>query len=69
VVRDIVVWDLEMIPDLEGYATGNKCVGRSPEEVRATATISCKICIEAFVATSASVEAYVNAEIADCYCW
>jgi hypothetical protein len=34
VVRDIVVWDLEMIPDLEGYATSNKLcrqvAGRGP---------------------------------------
>src|SRR5260370_22065949 len=29
-----MVWDLETIPDLEGYARANNLIGRSPEEVR-----------------------------------
>jgi predicted PolB exonuclease-like 3'-5' exonuclease len=29
-----MVWDLETVPDLEGYARSNNLVGRLPEEVR-----------------------------------
>jgi 3'-5' exonuclease len=31
---DILVWDLETIPDLEGYARANDLVGKSPVEIR-----------------------------------
>jgi 3'-5' exonuclease len=31
---DIMVWDLETIPDLGGYARANNLVGRSPAEIR-----------------------------------
>ncbi len=29
-----MVWDLETVPDLEGYARANGLIGRSPEEIR-----------------------------------
>jgi 3'-5' exonuclease len=29
-----MVWDLETVPDLEGYARANNLVGKSPEEIR-----------------------------------
>jgi 3'-5' exonuclease len=29
-----MVWDLETVPDLEGYARANNLVGRSPDEIR-----------------------------------
>jgi len=32
---DIMVWDLETIPDLDGFARSNGLVGKSPAEVRA----------------------------------
>lgn len=32
---DVMVWDLETIPDLEGYARANDLVSRSPDEIRA----------------------------------
>ena len=32
---DIMVWDLETVPDLEGYARANNLIGKSPEEIRA----------------------------------
>jgi predicted PolB exonuclease-like 3'-5' exonuclease len=31
---DIMVWDLETVPDLEGYARANDLVGKSPTEIR-----------------------------------
>jgi 3'-5' exonuclease len=34
VPSDIIVWDLETIPDLEGYARANNLIGESPEEIR-----------------------------------
>ena len=33
--NEVMVWDLETVPDLEGYARANDLVGRSPEEIRA----------------------------------
>jgi predicted PolB exonuclease-like 3'-5' exonuclease len=30
-----MVWDLETVPDLEGYARANNLIGKSPEEIRA----------------------------------
>ena len=32
--NNIMVWDLETVPDLEGYARANNLVGKSPEEIR-----------------------------------
>jgi hypothetical protein len=32
---DIMVWDLEKIPDLDGFARSNGLVGKSPTEARA----------------------------------
>jgi len=29
-----MVWDMETVPDLEGYARANNLIGRSPEEIR-----------------------------------
>src|SRR5471030_533745 len=31
----IMVWDIETIPDLEGYAKANNLISRSPDEIRA----------------------------------
>lgn len=31
---NILVWDLETIPDLDGYARANNLLGKSPEEIR-----------------------------------
>src|SRR5271169_5127789 len=31
---DIMVWDLETIPDLDGFARSNGLVGKSPTEIR-----------------------------------
>ena len=33
---DIMVWDIETVPDLDGYARANNMVGRPPQEVRAS---------------------------------
>lgn len=32
--NDILVWDLETVPDLEGYARAKNLVGKSPQEIR-----------------------------------
>jgi 3'-5' exonuclease len=32
---NIMVWDIETVPDLEGYARANNLIGKSPEEIRA----------------------------------
>jgi predicted PolB exonuclease-like 3'-5' exonuclease len=32
--NEILVWDLETVPDLEGYARANDLIGRSSEEIR-----------------------------------
>ena len=32
--HDIIVWDLETIPDIEGFAKANGLVGKSPTEIR-----------------------------------
>jgi len=34
VPSDIMVWDLETVPDLQGYARANNLTGKSPEEIR-----------------------------------
>jgi len=33
---NVIVWDLETIPDLRGYAAANGLVGRTDDEIRAT---------------------------------
>jgi predicted PolB exonuclease-like 3'-5' exonuclease len=35
VPSDVMVWDLETAPDLQGYARANNLIGKSPEEIRA----------------------------------
>jgi predicted PolB exonuclease-like 3'-5' exonuclease len=30
----VMVWDLETVPDLDGYARANNLIGKSPEEIR-----------------------------------
>jgi 3'-5' exonuclease len=54
----VLVWDLETVPDLEGYARANDLVGRSPEEIRSAMGSEFPkliyhsiICIGALVAT------------------
>ena len=32
----VMVWDLETVPDLEGYARANNLVGKTPGEIRST---------------------------------
>jgi hypothetical protein len=32
---DIMVWDLETVPDLDGFARSNDLIGKSPTEIRA----------------------------------
>jgi 3'-5' exonuclease len=32
--HDVIVWDLETVPDLQGFAKANNLVGRSNEEIR-----------------------------------
>jgi predicted PolB exonuclease-like 3'-5' exonuclease len=34
VAHDVIVWDLETVPDLEGFARSNNLVGRSSAEIR-----------------------------------
>ena len=31
----VMVWDLETVPDLEGYARANNITGKTPDEIRA----------------------------------
>jgi predicted PolB exonuclease-like 3'-5' exonuclease len=31
---DVMVWDLETVPDLDGYARANNLLGKTPEEIR-----------------------------------
>jgi 3'-5' exonuclease len=54
----ILVWDLETVPDLEGYARANNLIGRSPDEIRSAIgddfpklNYHSIICIGALVAT------------------
>ena len=35
-MANVIVWDLETIPDLRGYAAANGLVGRTDDEIRAT---------------------------------
>jgi hypothetical protein len=32
--HDVIVWDLETVPDLQGFAKANNLVGQSNEEIR-----------------------------------
>ena len=36
----VIVWDLETIPDLRGYAAANGLVGKTDEEIRAAMATS-----------------------------
>jgi predicted PolB exonuclease-like 3'-5' exonuclease len=54
----VMVWDLETVPDLEGYARANNLIGRSPAEIQAAMgdefpklIYHSIICIGALVAT------------------
>src|SRR6202049_735116 len=58
---DIMVWDLETIPDIAGFARANNLVGKSPDEIRAAIgdefpklIYHSIICIGALVATRTS---------------
>jgi predicted PolB exonuclease-like 3'-5' exonuclease len=58
---DIMVWDLETIPDLEGYARVSNLIGKSPEAIRSAMgdefpklIYHSIICIGALVATRTS---------------
>jgi len=37
---NVIVWDLETIPDLRGYAAANGLVGKTDEEIRAAMATS-----------------------------
>ena len=58
---DVMVWDLETIPDIAGFARANNLVGKSPDEIRAAIgdefpklIYHSIICIGALVATRTS---------------
>ena len=58
---DVMVWDLETIPDIAGFARANNLVGKSPDEIRAAMgdefpklIYHSIICIGALVATRTS---------------
>src|SRR5450759_2314056 len=58
---DTMVWDLETVPDLGGYARANNLIGKSPAEIRAAMgdefpklIYHSIICIGALVATRTS---------------
>jgi len=33
---NVIVWDIETVPDLKGFAAANHCVGQTDDEIRAT---------------------------------
>jgi hypothetical protein len=33
--QNVIVWDIETVPDLQGFAAANGLVGKTDEEVRA----------------------------------
>jgi hypothetical protein len=39
-MANVIVWDLETIPDLRGYAAANGLVGKTDEEIRAAMATS-----------------------------
>jgi predicted PolB exonuclease-like 3'-5' exonuclease len=58
---DVMVWDLETVPDIAGFARANNLVGKSPDEIRAAIgddfpklIYHAIICIGALVATRTS---------------
>jgi 3'-5' exonuclease len=58
---DVLVWDLETVPDLGGYARANNLIGKSPAEIRAAIgdefpklIYHSVVCIGALVATRTS---------------
>jgi hypothetical protein len=58
---DVMVWDLETVPDIAGFARANNLVGKSPAEIRAAMgdefpklIYHSIICIGALVATRTS---------------
>jgi predicted PolB exonuclease-like 3'-5' exonuclease len=58
---DVMVWDLETVPDIAGFARANNLVGKSPDEIRAAIgdefpklIYHSIICIGALVATRTS---------------
>jgi predicted PolB exonuclease-like 3'-5' exonuclease len=58
---DVMVWDLETVPDIAGFARANNLVGKSPEEIRTAIgddfpklIYHSIICIGALVATRTS---------------
>jgi predicted PolB exonuclease-like 3'-5' exonuclease len=58
---DVMVWDIETVPDLEGYARANNLTGRMPEEIRSAMgdgfpklIYHSIICIGALVASKAA---------------
>jgi 3'-5' exonuclease len=58
---DVMVWDLETVPDLGGYARANNLIGKSPAEIRAAMggefpklIYHSIVCIGALVATRTS---------------
>ena len=59
---DVMVWDLETIPDIGGFARANNLIGKSPEEIRTAIgddfpklIYHSIICIGALVATRTSL--------------
>lgn len=58
---DVMVWDIETVPDLDGFARANNLIDKSPEEIRAAIgdefpklIYHSIICIGALVATRTS---------------
>jgi 3'-5' exonuclease len=58
VINNIMVWDLETVPDLDGFAKANNLVGKTPTEIRSVMgddfpklIYHLIICIGALVAT------------------
>jgi hypothetical protein len=56
-MRNVTVWDIETVPDLQGFAAANGHVGKGDDEVRAELgdkflnhIYHCIICIGALVA-------------------
>jgi 3'-5' exonuclease len=32
---NVIVWDMETVPDLKGFAAANHCAGKTDDEIRA----------------------------------
>jgi hypothetical protein len=37
-MSNVIVWDIEKVPDLKGYAAANGHAGKSDDEIRAAIT-------------------------------